>query len=129
MTVQFAMYSQSICCKYFFHNRDDCGRFAYAPPPIAAGVRPGALLPLFGAGGTGIAQDLAAPAEASLADDAFPLHALDQIGGAVVADGETPLQVAGRCLALTQHDVESALVELTRRGTGPPSGPVRLLLR
>src|SRR3546814_20014756 len=40
------------------------------------------------------------------------LHALDDAGGAVVADLEVALHKAGRCLAVLQHHRHGAVVEV-----------------
>src|SRR4051812_5296370 len=50
-----------------------------------------------------------------LADDAFAFHALDQRRRLVVADGETPLDVAGRGLLVGQNDMDGLVVKLVAR--------------
>ena len=46
------------------------------------------------------------------ADDPFLLHPLDDRGGAVVADAEAPLDVAGRGLLVAQHHLHGLVVEV-----------------
>src|SRR5690606_1720409 len=48
-------------------------------------------------------------------DDAFLLHALDQRGGLVIADGEAALDVGGRGLPVGKNDVDGLVVELVAR--------------
>ena len=48
------------------------------------------------------------------ADDALLLHLLDNRGGAIVADRQTALDVAGRGLAVAQNDGNGAVVEVVR---------------
>ena len=46
------------------------------------------------------------------ADDAVALHQIDEVGGAAVADAQTPLQKRGRSLAVFQHDAHGVLIKL-----------------
>src|SRR3984957_14645675 len=57
-------------------------------------------------------EDFALAGVIGLADDAFLLHALHQRGGAIVADREPALDVAGRGLAVADHDLHRLLVEI-----------------
>src|SRR5262249_42951996 len=43
---------------------------------------------------------------------ALHFHALDDLGGAIVADAEMALDEAGRCLALASDDCDALVVEL-----------------
>ena len=72
-------------------------------------------------GGVLADQDLALSGVVGLADDAFLLHPLDQRGGAVVADRQAALDVAGGGLAVAQHDGDGLVVEVVRipRGRRP----------
>src|SRR5262245_12507573 len=59
-------------------------------------------------------QDLALAGMIGLADDPFLLHPLHDRGGAIVADLQPPLDVAGRSLTVAQYDLHSLLVEVGR---------------
>src|SRR5438874_7888591 len=45
------------------------------------------------------------------ADQAVLLHTLDQLGGAVVADLQLALEIAGRGLAVIEHDLHGLIVD------------------
>src|SRR5690606_32503071 len=45
-------------------------------------------------------------------DDAFLLHTLDDGGGAVIADLQAALDIAGRSLAVAKHDLHGLLIEV-----------------
>src|SRR6185503_9468254 len=57
-------------------------------------------------------QDLALAGMVGLADDALVLHPLHQRGGAVVADLQPALDVAGRGLLVARHDLHGLCVEV-----------------
>src|SRR6516164_1280766 len=57
-------------------------------------------------------EDFALAGVVGLADDALVLHPLDQRGGAVVADLQAALDVAGRGLAVAGDDGHGAVVEV-----------------
>src|SRR5690242_18580789 len=57
-------------------------------------------------------QDLALAGVVGLADDPFLLHPLHQRGGAVVADLQAALNVAGRGLAVAGNDLHRLGVEI-----------------
>ena len=44
------------------------------------------------------------------ADQAFPLHALDQGGGTIVADAEPALHITRGDLAILEHDGDRLIV-------------------
>src|SRR5581483_7011758 len=69
-----------------------------------------------------VSPDLPAPAMAWRADDALALHPLHQVGRAVVADGEAPLEVAGRGLLLVDDDAHCAIVKAVVPGPSVPGG-------
>src|SRR5688572_19079262 len=71
-------------------------------------------------------KDVAAAGVVRGADQAVPLHALDEIGGTIVADREAPLDVAGRRLAITQHDSDSAIVEALGAVVAAVAGTCRI---
>src|SRR5262249_53579097 len=60
-------------------------------------------------------QDFALADVVGGADDAFGLHALDQAGGAVVADLQIALHEAGRGLALARDQRDRLVVEIVAR--------------
>src|SRR6187401_1769209 len=59
-------------------------------------------------------QDLALAGMIGGADDTFLLHALDDRRRAVVADAKPPLDVAGRGLAVAQHDCHRLVIGIVR---------------
>src|SRR5712692_5662678 len=57
-------------------------------------------------------QDLAFAGVIGGADDAFFLHALHQRGGAIVADLQPALDIAGGRLAVAHDDLDGLLIEV-----------------
>ena len=60
----------------------------------------------------GFNQDFPLTGMIRLADDALLLHSFHQRGGTVVADLQTPLNIAGRSLAVARHDRHRLLIKI-----------------
>src|SRR5260370_18546557 len=61
-------------------------------------------------------QDLALADMVGRTDHALTFHALDDAGGAVVADLQIPLDEAGAAFALARHQCDRLFVELVALG-------------
>src|SRR5919108_2916392 len=57
-------------------------------------------------------QDLALADVVGGPDDALPLHPLDQVGGPIVADRQAALDIAGRGLAIPQHEGDRLFIKI-----------------
>src|SRR5258708_21133078 len=51
-----------------------------------------------------------------LADHAFLFHPFNEGGGAIIAELQSALDIAGRCLAVPDHDLDGLLVEVGALG-------------